>query len=221
MRTTMALFALTGGIGSGKSSVASRLEARGATVVDSDLIVRELQAAGSPTLQKMVDAFGAHIVGADGALDRAAVAAIVFNDKDALATLNGIMGPAIRRELARRTVESGRAGNCTVLDIPLFTEGPQYRLIEWSGVIVVDVPVDIAVQRLMQHRNFTEDDARARIANQATREERRALADFVVDNSGAPDALDAAVDACWEWMGDRPEVPIPDPDTFAKTPPAS
>ncbi len=213
---TMRMFALTGGIGSGKSSVASRLAARGATIIDSDLVVRYLQQPGSPVLAKMAEKLGDSIIAADGSLDRAAVAGIVFKDKDRLADLNAVMGPAIRRELLRRTVEAAKAGELTVLDIPLFAEGPGYRKMTWSGVLVVDVPVDIAVARLMQYRNFTEDDARARIANQASRDERLGLADFVVDNGGDEAALDAVVEACWTWMAGRPEVPVPTSETFAR-----
>lgn len=213
---TMRMFALTGGIGCGKSSVASRLAAKGATIVDSDLVVRYLQQPGSPVLAAMAEKLGDEIIAVDGSLDRAAVAGIVFKDKDRLADLNAVMGPAIRRELLRRTVEAAKAGELTVLDIPLFAEGPGYRKMTWSGVLVVDVPVEIAVARLMQYRNFTEDDARARIANQASREERLSLADFVVDNGGDEAALDAVVDGCWEWMALRPAVAVPTSATFAR-----
>jgi dephospho-CoA kinase len=204
------LFALTGGIGSGKSSVGERLAGRGATIVDSDLIVRKLQEPGSPVLARMVDRFGPSILGEDGTLDRAAVAAVVFNDPDALAALGKIMKRPIREETDRQTVEAAAAGVPVVQDIPLLVETIEGRP-PYSGIIVVDVDPDVAVARLVQHRGFTEEDARARIAKQAKREDRLAIAGHVVDNGGSVDDLDAAVEQCWAWMQQCPEVPIPEP----------
>jgi dephospho-CoA kinase len=205
----MMLFALTGSIGSGKSSVAGRLAARGAVIIDADAVTKQLQQPGTEVVAAMAEALGAEILGPDGGLDRAAVAEIVFNDRSKLAALNDIVHPAVRREMARQTKEAGAAGLMVVQDIPLFAETDYYKRIQWSGVIVVDTPPDVAVERLMAHRGFTEADARARLAAQATREARLARADYVVDNSGAPEALDAEVDRCWAWMGGRPDVPVP------------
>jgi dephospho-CoA kinase len=204
------LFALTGGIGSGKSSVGARLAERGATIVDSDLIVRKLQAPGSPVLTRMVERFGPSILDADGALDRGAVAAIVFNDPDALAALGKIMKRPIREETDRQTVEAALAGVPVVQDIPLLVETLEGRP-PYSGIIVVDVDPDIAVARLVEFRGFTEEDARARLAKQAKREDRLAIAGHVVDNGGTVEELDAAVERCWAWMQQCPDVPVPEP----------
>lgn len=205
----MRLYALTGSIGSGKSSVAARLAERGAKIIDADAVTKELQQPGTETLAVMAEALGAEIIGPDGALDRAKVAEIAFNDKSKLDALNNIMHPAVRREMARQTKVAAEAGQLVVQDIPLFAETDYYLRFQWSGVIVVDTPPDVAVARLMQYRGFTEADARARLAAQATREARLARADYVIDNGGAPEALDAEVDRCWAWMADRPDVPVP------------
>lgn len=203
---------LTGGIGSGKSTVGAELARRGAVVIDADAIVRELQAPGRPVFEQMVEAFGPTIVTADGTLDRAAVAEIVFNDADALATLNGIVHPAVGAEMERRRTEALESGAVVVLDIPLLVDAegrlnPAYTRLD--GVIVVDVDVDTAVERLVTHRGFSEADARARMAAQATREQRRAVADIVLDNSGDLDHLATEVDRCWAWLESLD--PTPDP----------
>lgn len=203
------LLGLTGGIGSGKSSVSALLAAKGAIIVDADAIVRELQQPGSPVLAAMAERFGAHVVAADGSLDRAAVAALVFDDPEALKALNAIVHPAVRAEMDRRVAEQAGTDRVVVMDIPLLTENPRKGL---GGAIVVDVPVDVQVQRLVAHRGFAEDDARARIANQSTREQRLALADFVVDNAGSPEALAEEVDRLWAWIDTLPDTPLPAPD---------
>jgi len=204
----MKLFALTGGIGSGKSSVANRLAALGAVIVDSDLIVRDLQQPGSPVLAAMVERFGPSIVDDDGNLIRPAVASIVFNDKDALADLGKIMKRPIRMETDRQTMAAADAGKPVVQDIPLLVETLEGRP-PYSGIIVVDVDPELAVSRLISFRGFSEDDARARIAKQSTREQRLAIAGFVVDNSGTEEDLDREVARCWEWMQASAEVPVP------------
>jgi len=204
----MKLFALTGGIGSGKSSVASRLTARGAVIVDSDLIVRDLQQPGSPVLARMVERFGPSIIDEDGNLIRPAVASIVFNDKEALADLGRIMRRPIREETDRQTLAAADAGKPVVQDIPLLVETLEGRP-PYSGIIVVDVDPEVAVSRLVAFRGFAEDDARARIAKQSTREERLAIAGFVVDNGGTEADLDREVERCWAWMQACPEVPVP------------
>ncbi len=204
----MKLFALTGGIGSGKSSVANRLEACGAVIVDSDLIVRDLQQPGSPVLAAMVDRFGPSITDEGGNLIRPAVAAIVFNDKKALADLGKIMKRPIRVETDRQTLVAADAGKPVVQDIPLLVETLEGRP-PYSGIIVVDVDPELAVSRLVRFRAFTEADARARIAKQSTREQRLAIAGFVVDNSGTEQDLDREVARCWAWIQASAEVPVP------------
>jgi dephospho-CoA kinase len=191
------LVGLTGGIGSGKSTVSARLAARGAVVIDADQIVRDLQRPGSPVLTQLVERFGQGIIDAAGELDRAALASMVFEDPDALAALNGIVHPAVGAEMNAR-IEAERDGDrIVVLDIPLLTERPRSGL---QGIIVVDVPVETQIERLVTHRGFDPDDARARIARQATREERLATASVVVDNSGPLENLEAQIDEVWDWL---------------------
>jgi dephospho-CoA kinase len=200
----MRLVGLTGGIGSGKSTVSSALAARGAVIVDADAIVRDVQRPGSPVLAQMAERFGDGVIAADGSLDRAAVAAIVFADADALKALNGIVHPAVGAEMNRQVMAEVGTDRVVVMDIPLLTENPREGL---QGKIVVDVPVETQVQRLVQFRGFDEADARARIAKQATREQRLAIADFVVDNSGDLAALAPQIDALWDWLGTLPQLP--------------
>jgi dephospho-CoA kinase len=200
----MRLVGLTGGIGSGKSTVSSALAARGAVIVDADAIVRDVQRPGSPVLEKMAARFGAAVIAEDGTLDRAAVAAIVFADADALKALNDIVHPAVAAEMNRRVMAEVATDRVVVMDIPLLAENPREGL---QGKIVVDTPVETQVARLVQFRGFDEADARARIAKQATREQRLEIADFVVDNSGDVDALAPQLDALWEWLGSLPQLP--------------
>ena len=198
----MKLIGLTGGIGAGKSTVSGRLRERGAVIVDADRITRDLQQPGSAILAAMVERFGPGIVAADGTLDRQGLADIVFNDPDELKALNAIVHPAVGVEILRQMEEQTTTDNVVVLDIPLLVEGGRYKV---GGVLVVDTPVDVAVQRLVEHRGFEEADARARIAHQVSREERVARADFVVDNGGAPADLDRQIDAVWAWMQSLPD----------------
>jgi dephospho-CoA kinase len=191
------LVGLTGGIGSGKSTVSAALAARGAVVVDADAIVRELQEPGTPVLAAMVERFGAGILRDDGTLDRQAVADLVFADAEALADLNAIVHPAVGAEIARRLEAEAAGDRIVVLDVPLLVESGRGDL---AGLIVVDTDPEVAVERLVSHRGFTEADARARIAKQASREERRARADVVIDNSGPREALGPQIDACWRWL---------------------
>ncbi|MFA5564713.1 MAG: dephospho-CoA kinase [Acidimicrobiia bacterium] len=192
----MLVVGLTGGIGSGKSSVSSRLVAKGALLIDADAIVRELQEPGAAVFEAMVERFGPDIVGADGQLDRQAVAAIVFSDKTALEDLNNIVHPAVAIEMASRIESAKGTDTIVVMDIPLLTE----KRPDMSHVIVVDTPVEVAIARLVEHRGFAEADARARIENQISREERLAIADFVVNNSNGMGELDAEAERLWAWL---------------------
>lgn len=197
---------LTGGIGAGKSTVAALLVARGAVLIDADAIVRELQEPGRSVFDAMVAHFGPGIVGPDGALDRSAVASIVFSDPDELAVLNSLVHPAVVAEMTRRRRGLAGTDETVVLDIPLLVEGG-YRDV---AVIVVDVDPEVAVRRLVTGRDLDESDARARVAAQVSRAERLAAADFVIDNSGDPSDLKAEVDRCWDWIGG---LPRPEPGT--------
>ena len=200
----MILVGLTGGIGSGKSTVSAMLADKGAVIIDADAIVREVQEPGSPVIARLAETFGDSVVSEDGSLDRQAVAQIVFADPDALKKLNAIVHPAVGAEMNRRIMEQRSTSNVVVLDIPLLTENPREGL---QARIVVDVPEETQVQRLVQFRGFEESDARARMSRQATREQRLAGADFVVDNSGRPDDLPAQIDALWEWLQTLPQLP--------------
>ena len=190
----MLLIGLTGGIGSGKSSVSSRLAQRGAVVVDADAITRQLQAPGTPVFEAMVERFGEGIVAADGTLDRQAVADIVFTDPAALADLGAIVHPAVGAEIARRLVEEQDTDHVVILDVPLLVESGRDDL---AALVVVDLDPEVAVARLVEQRGMREDDARARVALQAAREERLTKAVLVIDTSGTPADLEAAVDALW------------------------
>ena len=192
----MILVGLTGGIGSGKSTVSALLEAKGALIVDADAITRELQQPGTPVFDAMVERFGPGIVAPDGTLNRQAVADVVFNDKEALRHLGAIVHPEVGKEIARRIAEAGQ-DQVVILDVPLLVESGRDDMI---GIIVVDTPVDVAVERLVAQRGMSEADARARMANQASREDRLAKAAVVVENSGSLDDLRRQVDDAWEWI---------------------
>jgi len=167
-------------------------------VVDADEVVREQQRPGTPVFDAMVERFGPGIVGADGTLDRAVVADIVFADPKALEDLNSIVHPAVGAAIARRMEALSSTDAVVVLDVPLLVEASRgYPL---AGLIVVDVDPDIAVERLVMQRGMTEEDARSRMSRQASRAERRARADVVIDNRGTPSDLARQVDAVWDWI---------------------
>ncbi|MDA8314531.1 MAG: dephospho-CoA kinase [Actinomycetota bacterium] len=206
---------LTGGIGAGKSTVAAMLARRGAVVVDADEIAREVVAPGGPAYEAVVARFGAGILGPDGAIDRPALARVAFSDAAALADLNAITHPVIGAVLLERlvsldSVAPGRLGSAGGGDgdggtgvvaavIPLL--GPAHvDSLRLRAVVVVDCPIGVAVRRLVEGRGMTEEDAMARVAAQPSREERNALADYVVDNSSSSEDLAAQVDALWAWL---------------------
>lgn len=195
---------LTGGIGSGKSTIAQRLVDKGAVLIDADQIVRDLQKPGAPVFVTMVERWGDGIIGDDGELDRGAVANIVFSNEDELTALNEIVHPSVATEIARMQKELAETNHVVINDIPLLvkkdgeSDRPEYKKLK--GIIVVDVPTETAIDRLVEFRGFDREDAESRVASQATREQRRAVADFVVDNSGPLDGLDPQIDACWDWI---------------------
>ena len=193
----MLLLGLTGGIGSGKSTVSAALAERGAVVIDADGVVRELQAPGGAVLAAMVEHFGEGILASDGTLDRQAVANIVFTDAEQLKALNAIVHPAVGAEIDARIEAQRSLDNIVVLDIPLLVENKPYSP---EGVIVVDTDPEIAVDRLVRFRGFSATDARARMSRQATREQRLAEADFVLPNDGTPEELLPHIDTCWAWI---------------------
>ena len=198
----MKLIGLTGAIGSGKSSVSALFARKGAIIIDGDGIAKQLQQKGSATLQKMVDEFG-DILLESGELDRAKVANLVFGDAELLKRLNAIMHPAIGLEILRQIEANMTTDNVVVLDMPLLVENPRDGM---SGLVVVDVDPEVAISRLVQFRNMNEEDARRRMASQASREERLKVADRVIDNSGSPDALNSQVDEVWDWFATLPNA---------------
>lgn len=186
---------LTGGIGAGKSEVSRRLAAAGAVVIDSDLLAREVVASGSDGYDEVVEAFGPEVVGVDGELNRQALGSRVFGDEGARRRLEAIIHPRVRAR-AKQIEASCEADAVVVHDIPLLTETGQAG--KFDIVVVVDAPDDVQVERLTRTRGMSEPDARARMAAQATREQRRAVADEVVDNSADLAHLDQQVDALWQ-----------------------
>jgi dephospho-CoA kinase len=197
------LVGLTGGIGSGKSTVGAQLVAHGAVLIDADLIVRELQRPGTEVFQRIVAEFGDNVVTFGGTLDRAALAAMVFGDAERLAALNAIVHPAVQAEMARRTAEQRDSNNVVILDIPLLVENPRRGL---SATLVVDVDPSIAVARVVAQRGGSEADIRARVARQASRSARRLIADWIIDNSGSRLDLAREVARAWRWMQTLPQV---------------
>ncbi len=184
---------LTGGIGSGKSTVAALLTERGAVLVDADRIARAVLEPGTPGLAAVAGEFGTGVLTADGALDRAALAAVVFADPRARARLDALVHPLVRAQAAE---EMARAPEDAVVvqDVPLLVETGQAG--SYDLVVVVETDLATRLRRLVE-RGLPEDDARARIAAQATDEQRRAVADVVLDNSGSREELAAAVDRFW------------------------
>ncbi|GAA3658097.1 dephospho-CoA kinase [Nonomuraea antimicrobica] len=185
---------LTGGIGSGKSEVSKRLSAKGAMVIDADKIAREVVAPGTPGLARVVARFGDEVLHPDGSLNREKLGSLVFADSEQLAALNGIVHPLVGERVAQLQREAALDA-IMVYDVPLLVENkltPMYDV-----VIVVDASDDLRIRRLTGQRGMSESDARARIAAQATREERLAAADIVIPNEGSLEELDSRVDEVW------------------------
>ncbi len=177
---------LTGGIASGKSTVSSILRELGAVVIDADQLAREVVAKGTPGLAEVVEAFGPDILTEDGHLDRPKMGGIVFNDEGLRRKLEAIVHPRVF-ELYAALEASAPTGGIVVHDIPLLVESG--RAEEFDAVVVVDVPDEVQVERMVRDRGMSEEDARARIAAQATREQRRAVATYVIDNTGTREDL--------------------------------
>ncbi len=185
---------LTGGIGAGKSEVSRLLVERGAVLIDADRIAREVVEPGTPGLAAVVEAFGEEILAEDGSLDRPRLGALVFSDSDKLATLNSIVHPLVGAR-SRELEEAAPEDAVVVHDVPLLTENGLARL--YDVVIVVDAGTGTQLDRLVRLRGMSEEDARARMAAQATREQRRAVADIVIDNDVPLDALERRVEEVW------------------------
>jgi dephospho-CoA kinase len=189
---------LTGGIGSGKSEVSRRLAARGAVIIDADLAAREVVASGTLGLAQIGEAFGPEVLDPDGALDRERLGAIVFRDPALRAKLNAIVHPLVREWMAaaeRAAADAAHGDLIVVHDVPLLAESG--RAGGFDVVIVVDVPPELQVERLVSDRGMAPDQARARMAAQASRDQRLAIAGLVIDNSGSLDDLDRRVAEVW------------------------
>jgi dephospho-CoA kinase len=191
---------LTGGIGSGKSEVAALLAQHGAVVIDADALAREVVAPGTEGHAEVVAGFGPEVVGPDGALDRAALAERVFADVHARQRLEAVIHPRVRRRAAELEAMAP-PDSVVVHDIPLLVETGQTD--RFDVVVVVDLPTDLAVQRLVQQRGMAEQAARDRLAAQAGRDQRLAAADVVIDNSGDLEQLRARVDQLWRELKGR------------------
>ena len=194
---------LTGGIGSGKSEVSRRLGQHGAAVIDADLVAREVVEPGTPGLGQIAAVFGPEVLLPDGRLDRARLGQLVFADDELRAKLNAIVHPLVAERTQQLEQQAAAAVGPTgivVHDVPLLTENQLQR--NYDTVIVVDAPDETRFQRLTEDRGLTPEHARERMAAQAGRDQRLAIADIVVDNSGPLDDLDGRVAEVWSILGD-------------------
>lgn len=185
---------LTGGIGAGKTAVAGRFAELGALVVDADALAREVVAAGTPGLAAVVAEFGPRVLGPGGELDRPALARLVFGDEEARGRLNGIVHPLVRRRAAE-LIGAAPAGSVVVQDVPLLVETGLAD--GFDLVVVVEAPPRLRIERLARDRGMTAQEVGARMAAQASDEQRRAVADVVLVNDGDLETLRAAVDRLW------------------------
>ena len=198
----MPLIALTGGIASGKSTIAARLAEHGAVIVDADRIVREVQAPGSPVIERIAAEFGADMIAPDGQLDRAALGARVFGDAEALGRLNAIVHPAVKAESQRRFAAAREADPDAVVvyDVPLLVEARADDL--WDLVVVADAPAAVREDRLVRQRGLDRAEAAKRIASQVSDERRREIADVLIDTSGDIADTIRQTDALWRRLNE-------------------
>jgi dephospho-CoA kinase len=193
------VIALTGGIAAGKSTVARRFAEHGAVVIDADRLAREAVESGTPGLAAIAERFGPGVIDADGRLDRPALGAIVFTDETARLDLNSITHPAVAALLKERLAETAQVDPdaIVVYDVPLLAESGGRRDGLFRFVVVVEAPAEVRVQRLIELRGMAADEAARRVAAQASDEQRRALADVVIDTSGSLDETAQQTDAAW------------------------
>jgi dephospho-CoA kinase len=203
----MLLVGLTGGIGSGKSTVARMLEERGAVVFDADVLARAAVEPGSPGHDAVVDRFGADVLAPGGELDREALAAIVFADPAARRDLEQIVHPEVRRLFAEGCEEYRDTDAVVVLAAPLLVETGMHTA--FDVLVVVSTPVEAQVERLLHERGMSEEQVRARIDAQAPLEEKAAVADVILDNEGTVEQLEAQVDRVWSDLRTRAAASAP------------
>ena len=202
VKAAMLNVALTGNIAAGKSEVVRRFAEWGATVIDADQLAREAQSPGTEVLRAIAQRFGKEVLLADGTLDRAALRGLVMGDESALATLNGIVHPAIRRRREQLLAEARERGDPIVLnDIPLLFEAADPA--QFDVVVLVDAPEELRRERLIRHRGLSPDEADQMLRAQIPSEVKRARADIVIDNAGTLEALDAAAERAWERLRQR------------------
>lgn len=193
----MKLIALTGGIASGKTTVSRRLSELGAHHIDADQLAREVVEPGQQALKQIIQQFGAEVLHADGTLNRAELANVVFGDAEKLEKLNNIVHPAVRRRGQERidAVRHSDEDGVVVYDVPLLVESPNDH--SWDLVVVAEAPADLRIDRMIELRGLTRAEAEARISHQATDEERRAIADVVIDTSGTVEWTIDQTDRLW------------------------
>lgn len=192
----MYLIGLTGGIASGKSLVSTRLAELGATIVDADVLAREVVEPGTPGLAAIAEHFGPEVISPDGTLNRPALGAIIFADPEQREKLNAITHPAVWRR-ARELFAEAAADAVVVYDVPLLVEGAKGRQLDFDLVVVVNASTATRVRRLMELRGMTREEAGHRLNSQASDAERLAVADVVIDNDGTVEQALEQVDALW------------------------
>jgi dephospho-CoA kinase len=191
---------LSGGIGSGKSTVGRQLALKGAEVIDVDIVLREIQQPGRPIFDQIVARWGSGVLDDEGRLDREELGRIVFSDQAQLGELTGMTVAGVVSELDRRVAEHMGPDDVVIVEAALYPA----RMYGMGGLVLVDTPVELAVARLVSRRGMTEADARARAASQLRPEDRLAGADFVIDNAGAEDDLEPQIDRAWQWIHELP-----------------
>ncbi|MEZ5190684.1 MAG: dephospho-CoA kinase [Schumannella sp.] len=199
----MLLVGLTGGIASGKSVVAARMAEHGAVVVDADRLAREVVEPGTSALERIAEEFGPQVIAPDGTLDRAALGAQVFSDPQKLALLNSITHPAVRDLSHRRFAEAAEADPdaIVVYDVPLLTEARGAD--EFDVVVVVSAPAEVRIERMVSLRGMSREEAERRIRSQVPEEQRRALADIVIESGGTLEQTLARADEVWDELHER------------------
>ncbi|MBP1325433.1 dephospho-CoA kinase [Leucobacter exalbidus] len=197
----MLVVALTGGIAAGKSTIGSQLEGLGALRIDADQLAREAVAPGSPGLARVIARFGDELLTAEGALDRAALGEIVFSDPAALAELNAIVHPEVRRLMNESIADARQRADIVVYEIPLLAESEARDT--WDVIVTAEAPIETRVARMQQLRAMSEEAARARISHQASESDRRAIADVVIDTGGTPEDTSAQVLQLWQRLQEQ------------------